>query len=68
MSEHEVDIELRTHSEDVDDYITQLTEETKDLPDVEKVRILLGKIRYWYGSAIDWRESYKVEIQRRKEI
>lgn len=68
MSEQDIDIELRTHSEDADDYIKQLKDETRDLPDAEKVKILLGKVRYWYGSAIEWRGFYEVEIQRRKEI
>ena len=68
MNEQDVDIETRTHSEDADDYMKQLKEETKDFPDSEKVKILLGKVRYWYWSAIDWRGFYEVEIQRRKEI
>ena len=68
MSEQDVDIEMRTHSEDADDYIKQLQEEMKDLPDERKVKILLEKTRYWYWSAIDWRGFYEVEIQRRKEI
>ncbi|MCK4735389.1 MAG: hypothetical protein KAT65_23250 [Methanophagales archaeon] len=68
MSEQDVDIELRTHSDDADDYIKQLKEEMKDLPDAEKAKILLEKTRYWYGSAIEWRGFYEVEIQRRKEI
>ena len=68
MSEQDIDIELRTHSEDADDYIKQLKEETKDLPDTEKVKILLEKTRYWYWSAIDWREFYEVEIQKGKGI
>ena len=67
MSEQDVDIELRTHSEDADDYVKQLTEEMKDISDAEKVKILLEKTRYWYWSAIDWREFYEVEIQRSKE-
>ena len=68
MTEEDTDIEMRTHSEDVDDYIKQLEEETKDFPDAEKVKILLEKTRYWYWSAIDWRGFYEVEILRRKEI
>ena len=68
MNEQDVDIELRTRSEDADDYINQLTEEMKDISDAEKVKILLEKTRYWYWSAIDWRGFYEVEIQRRKEI
>ena len=68
MSEQDIDIELRTHSEDADDYIKQLKEEMKDLPDTEKVKILLEKTRYWYWSAIDWREFYEVEIQKGKGI
>ena len=68
MNEQNIDIELRTHSEDADDYIKQLTEEMKDISDAEKVKILLEKIRYWYGSAIEWRGFYEVEIQRSKEI
>ena len=68
MNEEDVDIEMSVHSEDVDDYIKQLQEEMKGLPDRNKVDILLEKIRYWYWSAIDWRGFYEVEIQRRKEI
>ena len=68
MNEEDVDIEMSVHSEDVDDYIKQLQEEMKGLPDRNKVDILLEKIRYWYWSAIDWCGFYEVEIQRRKEI
>ena len=64
----DTDIEMRTHSEDADDYVKQLKEEMKGLPDKNKVDILLEKTRYGYWSAIDWRGFYEVEIQRRKEI
>lgn len=68
MNEQDVDNEMRTHSKDADDYVKQLKEETKDLPDAEKVKILFGKVRYWYGSAIEWRGFYEVEIQKGKGI
>ena len=68
MNDQDIDTEKRKNVEDAKDYVKQLTEEMKDSPDAEKVKILLGKIRYWYGSAIEWRGFYEVEIQRRKEI
>ena len=68
MSEQDMDIEIRTHSEDADDYVKKLQKEVEDLSDAEKVSILLNKIRYWYWSAIDWRNFYEIEIQGRKEI
>ena len=68
MGEQNLDIEIRTHSEEADGYIKQLQEEMKDISDAEKVEILLEKTRYWYWSAIDWRNFYEIEIQGRKEI
>lgn len=68
MNEQNRDIGIRTHSEDADDYIKQLQKEMEELSDEKKVSILLNKIRYWYWSAIDWRNFYEIEIERRKEI
>ena len=68
MSEQDRDTEIRTHSEDANDYIKQLQEEIGDVSDARKVEILLEKTRYWYWSAIDWRGFYEVEIQRGKKI
>jgi len=68
LNEQDTDVELRTHSEEANHYITKLQEEMKDLSDAEKVSVLLEKTRYWYWSAIDWRGFYEVEIQGRTEV
>lgn len=68
MGEQDKDTEIRTHSEDADDYIKQLQKEMGNVSDARKVEILLEKTRYWYWSAIDWRGFYEVEVQRGKKI
>ena len=68
MSEQDVDTEIRTHSEDADEYIKDLHEEMAGESDARKVEILLEKTRYWYWSAIEWRNFYEIKIQGRKEI
>lgn len=66
MSEQDKDTEIRTHSEDADNYIKELQEKMEGESDAKKVEILLEKTRYWYCSAIDWRGFYEAELQRGK--
>jgi len=67
-TEIRTDIEIRTHSEDADDYVKRLQEEIWGESDAKRILILLEKVRYWYWSALDWRGFYEAEISRRKEI
>ena len=50
----------KTKTEEADNYIKDLKEEIGGLSDAEKISTLLGKVRYWYGSAVDWRDFYEI--------
>jgi hypothetical protein len=50
-------------SEPTNQYMKEIEELISGCPSEEKIKVLSDKLRYWYWSAIDWRNMY----DRRKE-
>ena len=58
-----------TNENPKDEYIDQVKERIEDMSDAGKISYLLGKVKYWYRSAIDWRKSYYKEFNKNtKEV
>ena len=44
-----------------EDYIKGEEKNMEDLTDAEKISYLLERVKYWYGSALNWRKFYEEE-------
>jgi len=58
----------RLFEKDADVYADQVKKELEDCSKHEAVSILLKRVRYWYWSAIDWRDQCLCEGKKRDEI
>ena len=55
-----------TFCEDADVYIKEMEELISELTHEEKSDVLLKRVKYWYWSAIDWRNSYECINEKRR--